>query len=1774
MNRMIWTFGGVLSASSLLLMDSAIKGTVLLALAAVAALMLRRDSAATRHLVWMMAIVALLIVPVLSATLPQWRVLPNWMSSSRPSFTAIESSSDPTVAKTNGAVIEMPQRAPSVLPVVPAEVDPSAMPDLPPAAPTQVSQPTMIAPREIPAQEVGIWSWINAIPLVWALGFVFLMLRLSAARWMLWSSERLAVVVGQQQDSQIAAVKRKKQKASQDPLFIAMMTLCGQLNIRRPITLLIHPHKTIPVVWGIFRCRLMLPVAARQWSEEQLQSVLMHELAHIKRGDILVQLLTQVACALHWFNPLVWFAAWRLDVERERSCDDLVLASGIRPSAYAAHLLDVVSGLTSARWTQACGLAMARKSSLEGRLTAVLGKDRNRRSVSVTLAVVAMLIAVGIAVPIAMVRAADEKWNPPQAVHISSNDFSVFCVHDGKEVAYITAYHGRSGSSTSGSSNAKLRTWNDNSTLTLLDTAEKRKFTLGRDHTAPNKLTLDGKDYDLAKGRVFLLADNGSIRQLDIATPPVTARDDADGFAKLIAKITPRPMKNRTGKLQPQTVAKLKWGEPVNGLRMALAFPPALKDPLLGDEEFYQLVVQNVSEKAVHYAAGDQVLNPRSMIYREGERIVQVLSDEDVQRADWNLAPGECGVLWLFTKEERNKEGKTISSLLDSDLPSDLRYHVVVSMEIAQAADGAWTGKLVTGEMRSSEAVAAPPTPMPHHKDARALYDIWQRYARANGDIPGGLIGELAAAVKQFIKYNPTWQTVPKLNEVLPRLDATRDWKPADAVAVLDEVASVQATLLEPAPWKGTRQTIRQGEALPKKYADASWGEEQPNGLRAAWLLEPNATEYHIGAALKARLLVQNRGQVPVMLQVPTWHQGQVKAADAKGTEVQVSGIEWTTMALLHTVHLGPGEYIEINTPGVGIGPRAGMGPWAGPRVGSNVLAKPGDELTLTYSLVPLDGSEVGISEEDPHVSGPLWWLAHIKARLNRELPLPADPAERTRMLDRAVRELFVTAPTAEETAAFIADKTPDAIDALAKRLAARTDAVSFSGKLPTAPVKFRVLDAVANADKQPRVVFGPGEYPLPCTTADRGNSTLKIVGKPVGDRRTNEAQILFEATEAIGKLPPDPYKLVVPDGWGTWAIVCRPSDGYFYLLHNGTVRKIDYSKPRNVTDIPANDLPIEFRDEVKRQLDIHEISAAQQAEIFEKPAAPAAATDSRTSANVPAKPSEAGTPKLPKLPDEDYTKTGVQWQKYHEEDAKGPGGELMSDIVWTPSRGDCPLEIGLRVAKDAKWNIGGQVRVEMVVRNLSGSDVKFSQSGRADNGLSVVAFDKDCKELVGEIAQFDAELGFNHLLLPRSHAVKVKSFMLRFDPDKRDVSEPQVAAFHLAPGDYTLRCKWNDAHPEVAHEGEWTGELVCDEHKFTLAAADATQPTSEAPKTTEQEPFTAWGKEVNGLQAGLGFKVGEKRAYHHGETANVVLQVRNVGKEAVEFKHIWAYFVENPPVITDASGKQVHLPRLEAEGQHGPRSAKIASGKTVELYEWRLELQPEKPRLGRNLRASTLYGTGKFSLHCERIVGPTSANPNDPNPAMSNLATGKLELEILPVVPVQQETSKPKRGTMLLPATEKKLKWGEPVNGLRAALVMAPVPDEPDAEDKNDIFLVVQNVTKTEVWLHASDAAPNPRQLIWRDKDVLETVNEVAKPIPADFQLQPGEVAFFRMTHPPGKRNPGGRSTGSLIEESIRKDPEFSLEGSMGISNAPDGAWSGKLVTGRTEGGTAIPGL
>jgi hypothetical protein len=126
-----------------------------------------------------------------------------------------------------------------------------------------------------------------------------------------------------------------------------------------------------PHVAGLFRSVVMMPPSAAGWTSEERQAAFVHELTHIRRGDRRTQAVAQLACAIYWFNPLAWYAAAGLARERERACDDEVLRLGVKPSAYAALLLDLAR--RPAAWTPATALSMARTSAIEGRLVMILG---------------------------------------------------------------------------------------------------------------------------------------------------------------------------------------------------------------------------------------------------------------------------------------------------------------------------------------------------------------------------------------------------------------------------------------------------------------------------------------------------------------------------------------------------------------------------------------------------------------------------------------------------------------------------------------------------------------------------------------------------------------------------------------------------------------------------------------------------------------------------------------------------------------------------------------------------------------------------------------------------------------------------------------------------------------------------------------------------------------------------------------------------------------------------------------------------------------------------------------------------------------------------------------------------------------------------------------------------------------------------------------------------------------------------------------------------------
>jgi carboxyl-terminal processing protease len=155
-----------------------------------------------------------------------------------------------------------------------------------------------------------------------------------------------------------------------------------KLGLRRALDGRLTDRRAIPMTWGWLRPVILLPDEAIQWTRERRQMVLLHELAHIQRSDFAVQLLGQVSRAIHWFNPLAWWALGRLRIEQERACDDVVISAGQCAADYALELMRVTARLPRSDWSLGVALAFRRRSSLPQRLQAILDTSRDRRPVT------------------------------------------------------------------------------------------------------------------------------------------------------------------------------------------------------------------------------------------------------------------------------------------------------------------------------------------------------------------------------------------------------------------------------------------------------------------------------------------------------------------------------------------------------------------------------------------------------------------------------------------------------------------------------------------------------------------------------------------------------------------------------------------------------------------------------------------------------------------------------------------------------------------------------------------------------------------------------------------------------------------------------------------------------------------------------------------------------------------------------------------------------------------------------------------------------------------------------------------------------------------------------------------------------------------------------------------------------------------------------------------------------------------------------------------------
>lgn len=292
------------------------RGAIVLALALLAARLLRRAPASLRYAVLASALAAVLALPAIEALVPAWHA---------------------------GAI--------------PAEVsEVVAPPALPVAeAPGPASAPAPSAARAPAAPSPIPWRAIAGV--LWAVGIAAVLLRVGAG------------ALGARRIAGRGTPARGVDAYVAD----AWRTLGGR---GAPPRVVVSGEIEAPIVVGSIAPAVVVPRGSSAWTAERWRVVLLHELAHVRRRDGIANLVAQLACSLHWLDPLAWIAARRLREERELAVDDAVLRAGARASTYAEHLVAIAAGGTYG--APASALAMADPTRFEARVVALLDGDRPR----------------------------------------------------------------------------------------------------------------------------------------------------------------------------------------------------------------------------------------------------------------------------------------------------------------------------------------------------------------------------------------------------------------------------------------------------------------------------------------------------------------------------------------------------------------------------------------------------------------------------------------------------------------------------------------------------------------------------------------------------------------------------------------------------------------------------------------------------------------------------------------------------------------------------------------------------------------------------------------------------------------------------------------------------------------------------------------------------------------------------------------------------------------------------------------------------------------------------------------------------------------------------------------------------------------------------------------------------------------------------------------------------------------------------------------------------
>ncbi|MEI8212696.1 MAG: hypothetical protein WCI02_11150 [Planctomycetota bacterium] len=678
----------------------------------------------------------------------------------------------------------------------------------------------------------------------------------------------------------------------------------------------------------------------------------------------------------------------------------------------------------------------------------------------------------------------------------------------------------------------------------------------------------------------------------------------------------------------------LTWGDPIDGLRSAV-FVRTTLDEQDERKNSISLAIQNVSDHAIRLADSGADKNKRTVYLHRSAEILMGLSHARSSSLDVVLQPEEIHLVDFF-------EGAEDADRINKDLCEGLfkapSQSLSIRWNLASVPEGAWEGELKTTVSRGAIGVR---TALPSSEEGRHLFDHFVRDTRLDGRIPNGMMQLLGERTEHFIQLNTGdafGDTVArKMQPLVARFERTVDWEQSDVVSLLDEIATISTIPIDLSLEWIRERSLQRGVPLPERYRDANWGPPLPSGLRMAWMFEPRADAYPIHTPLRSTVLLHNSGKEPIAFATRSFQQPMHVALGGLGEFLATESVFWTTRGRPESYRLHPGEFCEVNAPGIRIGPReADVKDWSSVRVGTYLLVHPGDTVTFEPGEIALEASQQEGLPKD-------WWLATIRERLALASPLPDNEQDRELLLFRAVDDLFGTSPFTDELEAFAADTSPNALDRLSDVLAERSWIQTATGSIQSGVVTFRVHDADPQAATRPRIALNPGRYAL------SGDVALVVSRKRDGVRIINEASLVRyqDRKESISIAVP------LPEGYDSWAAGWQPGSTLLWIAERGRLRSYDFQNPADIKtaehDSGSDGIPIdhELKEALKPVFGMRVSSDAKQM------LPPASLSSPAESA-----PAKSGSTELPSKHDE-VNALMKHWRQRARLNGDIPGGAL-----------------------------------------------------------------------------------------------------------------------------------------------------------------------------------------------------------------------------------------------------------------------------------------------------------------------------------------------------------------------------------------------------------------------------------------------------------------------------------------------------------------------------------